>query len=130
MTGHTEVVTKHSLHGENVFLKRTFWVHAFGYMKRDIVAAFQSVYIGVNIMLAVLLGITLFLLEFPLIGKLAFFASCGLLLFLLIAYPILTPVIFGVVVSAFFPEKEMGKFFWPMTLSVIVFIGYTLFLLV
>lgn len=130
MTNHTEVVTKHSQLGENLFLSRSFWARVVGHMKRDVVAAFQSVYIGVNIMLAILLGIALFLLEFPLIGKVAFFATCGLLLFLLIAYPILTPVIFGVVVSAFFPEKEMGKFFWPMTLSVIVFIGYTLFLLV
>ncbi len=119
-------------HGQqkNVFMERSFWLHVLGHMKDDILSALSFLRHLGGIICAVLLGVTLFLLEFRLISKVAFFATCGLLFFLLIAYPILTPIIFAVVISAFFPEKGMGKFFWPMTLSVIVFISYTLFLLV
>ena len=130
MRDHSEVVTKHDQYGGNIFLSHSFWGRVIGYMNRDIVAAFRVLYVGTTILLAILLGVTLFLLEFRLISKVAFVATCGLLLFLLIAYPILTPIIFAVVISAFFPEKGMEKFFWPMTLSVIVFIGYTLFILI
>ncbi len=130
MRGHSEVVTKHVQYGGNIFLSRSFWLRVIGYWNRDIVAVLRMLYVGTTIVMAILLGVTLFLLEFRLISKVAFFATCGLLFFLLIAYPILTPIIFAVVISAFFPEKGMGKFFWPMTLSVIVFISYTLFLLV
>lgn len=95
MTGHTEVVTKHSLHGENVFLKRTFWVRVVNHMKKDIGAAFQAVYIGINVMLATLLGITLFLVEFPLIKDLLLYVVViPLSLFLIVKYLTLLPIIF------------------------------------
>lgn len=95
MTDHKEAVIQHSPHSGSIFLGRSFWVRVVGHMKRDIAQAFQSLYIGINITLAALLGITLFLLEFPLVKDfLLYIVVIPLSLFIIVKYLTLLPVIF------------------------------------
>ncbi len=95
MMDHKKVVIQRSSHSGNIFLVRSFWVRVVGHMKRDIAQAFQSLYIGINVMLAVLLGITLFLLEFPLVKDFVLYVVViPLSLFLIVKYLTLFPIIF------------------------------------
>lgn len=95
MTSHSEVIATHQTSKGDVFLKRTFWARVFSHMKKDMVAAFQAVYVGVNIMLAALLGVALFLLEFPLVKEFVLYVLViPLSLFLVIKYLTLLPIVF------------------------------------
>lgn len=85
----------HETREEKIFLKRTFWVRVIAHMKKDTAAAFQAVFIGINIILVVLLGATLFILEFPLVKEfIVYVIVLPLSLFIVVKYLTVLPIIF------------------------------------
>lgn len=97
MNSHSESVALHSVHKENIFLKKAFWVRVLANMTKDIdtADAFKSAYIAINVLLAALLGIALFLLEFPLVKQFVLFIIViPLSLFLAVKYLTLLPIVF------------------------------------
>lgn len=95
MTSHSEATVIHREHKENVFLRRTFWARVFTLTKEDIVAAFGTLTLAVNVTLAILLGVALFLLEFPLVKEFVLYVIVlPVTLFLVVKYLTILPIVF------------------------------------
>lgn len=84
-------------HGQqkNVFMERSFWLRVLGHMKDDILSTMSFLrYIG-GIICAVLLGASLFLLEFePVKEFLTYFVAIPLAIFVTVKYLTILPMIF------------------------------------
>lgn len=86
---------------ESIFLERSFWLRVWGYAKEDLLALYR----GINVIFAVLLGVFLFLLDFPLVKEfLIFIIAIPISIYLAVKYLTLIPTIFFLIFLAMEPK--------------------------
>lgn len=115
---HTGTVA-HSVH--SIFLERSFWLRVWRNSKNDLLFIYKSI----NVMLAILLAVSLFLLELvPIKEFMKYFVALPLSLFVTVKYLTLLPVIF------FIPFLYIQPKYSAIVLSIISVVSFVWVLLV